>query len=678
MQRTVRVILRWSALLRTLVPMSSPGTGDVTTAPYGSWASPIGLDDVLAAGVTVRELGGDGDNAYWLESRPDEDSRMTLVRLDGDTVTELTPAPTSVRARVNEYGGGSWAAADGVVVWTDATSGRVFGLVDGHDPAPLTPADCPMRFAAFAPCAAFGAVLAVREDHTDPGHVTTTLVALPWPGAEPGEGVVLASGHDFYADPAVRSDGACAWICWDQPAMPWDAARLVVARLDRDGEGWLRLTGEQVLVDGFSEEPAEGTAVQHPSWAPDGSLLFMSDASGYWNLQRWTGDRRRAPQPVFTEAHDADLPVWQLARSAYTVHEGQVWFALYVDGAAQLARCPLTGGPVERLAQVADLEQITATGGRVLALVHRVDAPPAIVDVADGLGVVHCPGTTPDPALTSVGVSHVVEENRHGRFQCFYWAPRNPAWRAPAGTLPPLIITVHGGPTGMAVNDYSIATQFWTSRGFAVMAVNYSGSAGFGRAFRERLRGQWGIVDVDDCVDAARYAMSAALGDMEQIVITGGSAGGFTVLRALERSALFSAGVSRYGVADLVALQADTHKFEARYNDGLLGPWPQARAVYEDRSPINHLDELDTPMLIFQGTDDPIVPPNQSRALAEAIGSRGLPVALVTFAGEGHGFRLPATNRRVLECQLSFYAQLFGFQPADDVEALRIENLDAW
>ncbi|SYZ32486.1 S9 family peptidase [Propionibacterium australiense] len=656
--------------------MSSPATSDVTTAPYGSWASPIGLDDVLAAGVTLRELGSDGRRAYWLESRPGEDSRMTLLRRDQDTPTELTPAPADVRARVNEYGGGSWAVGDGVVVWADATTGQVFGLAEGHDPAPLTPAGSPMRFAAFAPCAAFGAVLAVREDHTDPGNVVTCLVALPWPGQRPGTGAVLASGHDFYADPAVRPDGRCAWICWDQPAMPWDATRLVVARLD-DEDG-LRLVDEQVLVDGFSADPARGTAVQHPAWAPDGSLLFMSDTGGYWNLHRWAEDEHGAPRPVFTEAHDADLPVWQLARRAYTVRDGQAWFALYVDGAAQLARCPLGGGPVERLAAVADLEQITTTDEGVLALVHRVDAPPAIVDLTDGLRVVHCPNATPDPALTSVGVSHVVEENRHGRFQCIYWAPHNPAWRAPAGTMPPLIITVHGGPTGMAVNDYSVATQFWTSRGFAVMAVNYSGSAGFGRAFRERLRGQWGIADVDDCIDAARYAMSAGLADMEQVVITGGSAGGFTVLRALERSAMFSAGVSRYGVADLVALQADTHKFEARYNDGLLGPWPQQRALYEERSPINHLDELDTPMLIFQGTDDPIVPPNQSRALADAIGSRGLPVALVSFEGEGHGFRLPATNRRVLECQLSFYAQLFDFEPADDIETLRIENLDTW
>ncbi|WP_316669498.1 prolyl oligopeptidase family serine peptidase [uncultured Propionibacterium sp.] len=654
--------------------MSSPAPRPPTTAPYGSWSSPIGPDDVLADGAAMRELGSDGRRTYWLESRPAEGSRMTLVRHDGAGLTELTPAPADVRTRVNEYGGGSWATGGGIVVWSDAAAGRVFGLPEGGRPAALTPADPRMRFAAFAPCAVFGVVLAVREDHTDPEDVSTALVALPWPGDEPGPGVVLAAGHDFYADPAVRADGACAWVQWDQPAMPWDAAQLVVARLD-DGGG-VHLADERILVDGASQDPAGGTAAQHPLWAPDGSLLFMSDASGYWNLRRWAGGPT-AHEPVFTEPHDADLPTWQLARSACAVHEDQAWFALYVDGSAELARCPLAGGRPERLGTVADLEQIVATERGVLALVRRADGPPAIIDVSAGSALVHCPSAAPDPALTSVGETHFVDENRHGRFQCFYWPPKNPRFQAPAGTRPPLLVTVHGGPTGMAVGGYSVPTQFWTSRGFAVMAVNYSGSAGFGRAFRERLRGQWGVADVDDCADAARYAVSAGLADPEQVVITGGSAGGFTALRALQRSDAFSAGVSRYGVADLVALQADTHKFEARYNDGLLGPWPQARALYEERSPINHLDGLGAPMLILQGLDDPIVPPEQSQELAGAIRAQGLPVALVAFEGESHGFRLPATKRRVLECELSFYAQLFGLKPADDVEKLEIENLAA-
>ena len=649
----------------------NPPTPEPITAPYGSWDSPIGPDDVLAAGVAMRELGGDGRDALWLESRPEEGSRMTLLRRAGDAVVELTPAPADVRARVNEYGGGSWAAGDGIVVWVDAAARQVVGMLEGRGPVALTPADPLMRYAAPAPCAAFGVVLAVREDHTDPQDVVTSLVALPWPGGAPDPGTVLAAGHDFYADPAVRADGACAWVQWDQPAMPWDGAQLVVARLDDDGG--THLVEERVLVDGAGPDPASGIAVQHPLWAPDGSLLFMSDAHGWWDPWRWTGGPA-APRPVSTEPHDADLPVWQLARRPVAVHDDRLWFARYVDGMAELVDCPLTGGPSRRLGAVADLEQVVATEQGVLALVRRTDAPPAIIDVTADGAVLRCPSAPPDPALTSVGEVHLVDENRHGRFQCLLWPPRNPRFRGPAGARPPLIVTVHGGPTGMTVDEYSIATQFWTSRGFAVMAVNYSGSAGFGRAVRERLRGQWGVADVDDCIDAARWAVRAGLADPHRVVITGGSAGGFTVLSALERSDVFAAGVSRYGVADLVALQAGTHKFEARYNDGLLGPWPQARARYEERSPINHLDGLTAPMLLFQGLDDPIVPPDQSQALADALRARGLPVALVTFEGEGHGFRLPATRRRVLECELGFYARLFGFEPADDLAAPPLEN----
>lgn len=656
-------------------PMTASRRDAVICAPFGSWGSPIGLDDVLASGVTVRELGSDGHRALWLESRPAEGSRMTLLRRDGDSVSELTPAPADVRAQVNEYGGGSWAACEEAVVWYDAAAHQVFGLAEGASPVPLTPVGPQVRYAAFAPCPGLGLVLAVREDHTGPGEARTCLVALGWPGDEPGPGTVLASGHDFYADPAVRADGACAWVQWDHPAMPWDASQLVVARLDTAGGP--HLVDVRVLVDGTAPDPADGVAVQHPLWAPDGQLLFMSDRSGAWNSQRWAGGQAR-PEPVLAEDHDMDLPVWQLARHPCAVHDGRLWLARYVDGAAELIACPLPGGRPEPLGRVADLEQIVTTDEGVLALVHRPDGPPAIVVVSEALRTVHCPGAAPDPALTSVGQPLHIDKNRHGPFQCLLWAPRNPRFRAPEGTLPPLIVTVHGGPTGMAVNDFSIATQFWTSRGFAVMAVNYSGSAGSGRAFRERLRGQWGLADVDDCVDAARHAVDHGLADPRRVVITGGSAGGFTVLRALEGSDLFAAGVSRYGVADLLALQGETHKFEAHYIDGLLGPWPQARARYEERSPIRHLDELDTPMLILQGLEDPVVPPSQSQELAAALSSKGLPVALVTFEGEGHGFRHPATRRRALECELSFYAQLFDLAPSDGAAPLPVENLDRW
>lgn len=649
--------------------------------PYGGWPSPISLDQAVSAGVTLRELGSDGAELYWLESVPGAQARLALMRHRGGVAQEVTEDPCSVRSRVDEYGGGAWAARGDTLVWCDDTTGQVMLKLGDGEARALTPAGRRHRYAAFVPCPERGVVIAVREDHTDPTEVVTTLVALPSdaPEGQLGIGEVIASGADFYADPAWDGHDLLAWVEWDQPSMPWDSTRLVVAPLAAAGENGVRL-GPPVTVAGRLAPPAEGVSVQHPHWAPDGSLVFTSDATGWWNLHRWWPGLGGPPRRLAQEDVEEDQPMWQLGRHALAISGDWIYHELRDEGLCWLARTPLGGGQSQRIARFAAVDDVVESAGEVFALVRRADGPAALVRVgadasgSPSIGRVHRPSPEPDPGVTSQARS-LSFTGRLGPVQCWYFAPRNDSFTAPPGDLPPVILTIHGGPTGTATGGYDPEVAFWTSRGFALLEVNYSGSAGFGRAYRERLRGQWGVADVDDCLDAVDMLVREGLADPRRVTIIGGSAGGFTVLACLTSSALFAAGVSRYGIGDLVALQSGGHKFEARYNDGLLGPWPQDRAVFEERSPINHLDRLATPMLLFQGLDDPVVPPQQAESMAQAVRARGLPVALVTFEGEGHGFRRPATRRRVLECELSFFAQLFGLAVSETLDDLVVENL---
>lgn len=661
----------------------SSGNGIHSTHPqeraFGGWTSPISIDNAVSAGITLRELGSDGPDLFWVESTPGAQARLSLMRRRGDTVEEVTPEPCSVRSRVNEYGGGAWAARGGALVWCDDSTGQVMVRVGAQQARALTPADRRYRYSSFEPCPRRDVVIAVREDHTDASAVVTTLVAIPLGGGDdqPRAGEVIASGADFYADPAWDGKELLAWVEWDQPSMPWDSTRLVVASFS--SESGARLNSP-VLVAGRSAPPTEGISVQHPRWASDGSLVFMSDASGWWNLHRWWPDSGRSPSRLAEEDVEEDQPMWQLGRQALAICGDWVYHEMRDAGVCWLARTSLEGGPAQRIAGFAAVDGVVESAGRIFALVGRSDGPPAIVEVDVTAGtphtshVVHQPSAEPDPAVTPRARS-LRFTGRLGVVQSWYFAPHNGAFSAPEGDLPPVILTIHGGPTGTATGGYDPEVAFWTSRGFALLEVNYSGSAGFGRAYRERLRGRWGIADVDDCLDAVTMLIREKLADPRRITIMGGSAGGFTVLACLTQSSVFAAGISRYGIGDLVALQSDGHKFEARYNDGLLGPWPQARSVFEQRSPINHLDRLATPMLLMQGLDDPVVPPEQAESMASAVRARGLPVALVMFEGEGHGFRKPATRRRVLECELSFFAQLFGLPIGEDLDPVVVENL---
>lgn len=627
------------------------------TAPYGTWNSPISLSDVVAAGASMSDLVADGNDLWWLETRPDQDGRAAVLRLRDGRVREVSEPTANVRSRVNEYGGGPMDVRDGVLVYCDDSDRTVKLRTPDGTVRPLTAGDEQVRYGDLRVYPSIPAVLAVREDHRVEGEPEHTIVALEWPRTDGAAGAehVLCRGADFYANPALSPAGQLAWIEWRHPAMPWDSTLLKVGNLRR-GDIW---SIEEIrLVAGRENAGLDGVAVQHPRWLTDGSLVYVSDASGYFQLSEWDGQHNRA---LHSDGVDFDLPMFVLGNGCQTELDAERLLGWRLDeGLCHLSIISRVGAATRRLAGVSAVDSVAAADGIGYAIVDRPAEPRALVRVqADGkLRVLRTAGASPDPDYVSVARS-LVFTGRHGPVQTWFYPPTNPGYRTGGAHRPPALMRVHGGPTAMTTNAYNATIQYWTSRGFAVLDVNYSGSSGFGRRWRNRLRGMWGVADVDDCIDAAEAAIDAGLVDPGRIAISGGSAGGFTTLRALQLSDRFAAGISRYGVADLTAL-LDTHKFESRYLDSLVGLWPGDRKLYETRSPINNLEQLRYPILLLQGTDDPVVPLEQSTALAEAALARGIDVELVVFDGESHGFRRADTREQALRAEYEFLIRVFG------------------
>ena len=647
----------------------------VTTAPYGSWRSPIGVEDLTTGSTRLDAVRVDGDDLYWLESRPDQGGRVSLWHraFAGGEAAELTPAPTNVRTRVDEYGGGEYGVRDGVVVISDLADGRL-RRIDPDGTVTVLTAEGPVWYGDPDVRPGRGIVVAVREDHRESvlaehGEAVTTLVAIPLDGSAAHDVdavTVLASGADFYSTPQLSEDGRLAWTQWDHPNMPWDSTALHVAPLTPDGLG----AGETVAGG-----PGE-SAVQ-PRWLGT-DLVFASDRTGWWNLHLFDGSSVRAVHE--TEAEFAE-PQWVLGMSPYAVLPGgrrRLVCLVVTDGSPGLTLLDVDSGDLTPVAAPGvGADALAAGPGGAAGVLTHPDRPAELATLgADGTWTTVRTSTrqAPDPATVSVA-RDVTWPGDSGVVHGWYHPPVNPDFVAPEGEVPPLITLSHGGPTSQARAVFSLSTQFWTTRGYAVLDVNYGGSTGYGRSYRERLKGRWGIVDVDDCANGALAMVEQGLADRARLVVKGGSAGGYTTLRALTATDVFTAGVSSYGVGDLEILARDTHKFESRYLDGLVGPYPQDRAVYVDRSPIHHVDALSAPILLLQGLDDLVVPPNQAEEMAEAARAKGLPVALIMFAGEGHGFRRAETIVASYEAQVSFLAQVFGFTPADDVPVLPVENL---
>ncbi len=648
----------------------------VTTASYGSWRSPIGVEDLTAGSTGLDAVRVDGEDLFWLESRPDQGGRVSLWSrpFAGGDARELTPAPTNVRTRVNEYGGGEYGVRDGVVVYSDLADGRLRRL-DRDGTVTVLTAEGPVWYGDPDVHAGRNVVVAVREDHRDPavaehGEAVTTLVAIPLDGSAAHDldaVTVLAAGADFCSTPQLSSDGRLAWTEWNHPNMPWDSTALHVAPLGPDGLG---------PVETVAGGPDE-SAVQ-PRWLGS-DLVFASDRTGWWNLHLFDGQSVRTLHEA--EAEFAE-PQWVLGMTPYAVLDAdgpsRIVCHVVTDGAPSLVVLDVDSGGLTPVAEAGvGADALAAGTAGVAAVLTHPDRPSELATLgADGTWTTVRTSTrqAPDPAAVSVA-RDVTWPGEGGTVHGWYHPPVNPDFVAPEGEAPPLITLSHGGPTSQARAVFSLATQFWTSRGYAVLDVNYGGSTGYGRPYRERLKARWGIVDVADCANGALAMVDQGLADRAHLVVKGGSAGGYTTLRALTATDVFTAGVSSYGVGDLEILARDTHKFESRYLDGLVGPYPADRAVYVDRSPIHHVDELSAPILLLQGLEDKVVPPNQAEEMAEAARAKGLPVALLMFEGEGHGFRRAETIVASYEAQVSFLAQVFGFTPADDVPVLAVENL---
>ncbi|WP_089406336.1 alpha/beta hydrolase family protein [Geodermatophilus saharensis] len=634
--------------------------------PYGSWPTPVTSALVVRAAARLGEVAVGGGDVWWSESRPGEGGRSALVRRSADgAVADVLPQPWNARTRVHEYGGGAWAVAGGTLWFTHFDDQRLYRLDPGAaDPVAVTPApELPagVRYADLAPTGD-GGLLAVRETHAASGaaaDVVNEVVRL----AADGTAEVLVSGPDFVSDPRPGPDGQLAWLQWDHPDMPWDAARLVVRAAD----------GAETVVAG-----GPGESVVQPVWGPDGGLLFLCDRSDCWSLYRWRPGG--AVETVLDVGRDIGGPQWQFASSRYAVlADGRLVVAVGEEGGDVLGVLS-ADGELQRLdVPYRTFRYLRAQGTAVVCVAASPSTEPVVVRVdVDGGDDGGAPEVLRpardlglDPAWFSVP-EHVTfpTEDRGtgiGVAHALVYPPANPSVTAPEGERPPLLVVVHGGPTAAARPVLDLEVQYWTTRGFCVADVDYRGSVGYGRRYRDALRGRWGEVDLDDVVACARFLADAGRVDPARTAIRGGSAGGYTTLAALTmRPGVFTAGASHFGVADLGALAAETHKFESRYLDGLVAPWPEGADVYAARSPINHVDALDTPLAVFQGEEDEVVPPDQAEAIVAALREKGVPHAYLLFPGEQHGFRRAENIRAALDGELSFYAQVWGFTLPED------------
>jgi dipeptidyl aminopeptidase/acylaminoacyl peptidase len=650
----------------------TPDLPEPVVAPYGAWPSSVRVEDMVVETVRLTEPWVDGDDVYWIEVRPAEAGRGVLIRRSPDGTTgDLTPPPFDVRTRVHEYGGGSYTAAGGTVVFSDRLDGRLYRLDPGDDtPVAITPAG-PWRYADMRFDGRARRFVAVREDHSGPGYPVNTIVDVPLDGDRDPR--VLVEGPDFVAAPRPSPDGQwLAWLEWDHPGMPWDGSRLRIAPVQDDGT-----LGRSDLAAGGLEE-----SIAQPDWSPDGVLHLVSDRSGWWNLYRlMEGPRLEPIAPM--EAEFAD-PAWIFDRSAYGfLPDGSIVAAARSDGRDRLLHVI----PLERIGEIetpfTEFDSPRVGASAVVAIASSPDAAPAVVafdlETLAVSGVLRrSTATTIDAATVSVA-EHIDFPTTGGRTaHGLYYRPTNPLAHAPEGELPPLVVRTHGGPTANAQGNLDLTIQLLTSRGIAYVDVDYGGSTGYGREYRHALDGQWGIVDVDDAVAAARSLVDRGEVDPARIAIEGGSAGGYTTLRALTETDVFAAGISMFGVGDLALLAEETHKFEARYLDGLVGPYPEAADVYRERSPNYALDRISAPVLVLQGKEDRIVTMPQAEAIVAALQANGIPYAYLAFDGEGHGFRGAAAIRAAMEARLAFLGKVFGFTPADELPALDMPELDAW
>ncbi len=638
-----------------------------TTAPYGSWKSPITSDLIVSAVVGLGQVVLDGEDIYWVEQRPTEGGRNVVVqrRPDGRTI-ERTPAPFNARTRVHEYGGAAFVVHNGTLYFSNFSDQQLYRQQAETVPQPLTHEEN-LRYADGVIDAARDRLICIREDHREEGQEAVNAVVSI--DLASGDTQVLVSGNDFYSSPRLSPDGTrLAWLTWTHPHMPWDGTELWIGEFQVDGS-----LGQTFRVAGRTDE-----SIFQPTWSPDGILYCVSDRTDWWNLYRFHNGRI---EPVCEKAAEFGLPHWAFGMSTYAFASAERIICTYTEnGTWHLASLNTQTKQLEEIRT--PYTSISGIHVSSSTLVFSAGSP------TEAASITQLDLASQQMTVLRRSSSLILDEGYLSRPQAIefpteqgrtahalWYPPCNRDYTAPLDERPPLLVKSHGGPTAAAGSTLSLGIQYWTSRGVAVLDVNYGGSTGYGRAYRQRLNGQWGIVDVDDCANGARYLVERGEVDGKRLAITGGSAGGYTTLCALTFREVFGAGASHYGISDLEVLARDTHKFESRYLDSIVGPYPEQQAIYQERSPIHFTDQLSCPLIVFQGLEDKVVPPNQAELMVAALRAKGLPVAYVPFAGEQHGFRQAANIKRALDGELYFYSRIFGFELADAVEPVEIENL---
>lgn len=636
-----------------------------TFAPYGSWKSPITTDLITQDTIGIEGVSFAGDVLYWLESLPSEGGRSRVMKkAPMDAAEELTPAPFNVRARVHEYGGAPFIVHGQTLFFSNFKDNLLYTRNEDGAIHPIT-SDSNRRYADAAVDASRGRLYWVREDHTESAiFAETTIVAMDLDGSNEQ---IVVSGSDFYSNPRISPDDKqLAYLSWLHPNMPWDATELWVADLNEDGS----------VSDAKKVAGGSGESVIQPRWSPDGTLYFLSDRTNWWNIMRLNGKKAEAVCPMEAEFGS---PSWTFGRSDYDFIDADTIVAAFTqNGMRQLAKIDVQNGDVAPIdIRFTSFSSLHTSGGQIAFIaasptefsrVVKMNAN-AITDIklSSSLSLDNSYLSQPE----AIEFPTANEKTAHA----IYYPPNNPDFAAPADEKPPLLVHVHGGPTSAASSALYLPIQYWTSRGFAFVDVNYGGSTGYGREYRERLKGNWGIVDVEDSASAVRFLVEQGEADPKRVAITGGSAGGYTTLASLVFTDVYNAGASHFGLSELEIFAQETHKFESRYMDGLVGPYPEAKQTYFERSPINFTDQLSCPVIFFQGLDDKVVPPNQAELMVEALRAKGLPVAYLAFEGEGHGFRMAKNIKRSMDGEFYFYSKVFGFEPADDIEPVEIENL---
>ena len=675
---------------------SGGASGGTVIANYGAWESPITSELIVEDSISIGDIAMRGDVVYWSETRPGEDGRSVIAWRFADGLGgDITPPGYSARTRVHEYGGGAFCVTDGdeggsAVYFSNDGDQRIYRQAIGADgvvgaPTPITP-PADMRYADGDICARRHVMLCVREDHTSAwrGEAVNAIAAID---LRSGGSRVVVSGRAFYSNPRISPDGTLlAWLSWNHPNMPWDGCELWVGTLLYDGG----VVDERRIAGGVEE------SIFQPMWSPGGTLHFVSDRTGWWNIYRCTDVAGGAVEPVRAMDAEFGMPAWVFGLATYGFASEERIVCAYTQGGVwQLGEIDAASGALAPIRMMSNIDignlRVGANYAAFITGAPRLSTTLICWDLAENSGraiqqtsdalwrldrehmrslrdpydwpsegayqIVDVPSNNLTSLPQAIEFATTGGKTAHG----FYYPPTNKGFAAPPGEKPPLIVISHGGPTSAASTALDLRKQFWTSRGFALLDVNYGGSSGYGRAYRRRLNGEWGVVDVDDCVNGAKHLVERGLADGARLIIRGSSAGGFTTLLALTTRDAFSAGASYYGICELEALMRDTHKFESRYLDTLIGAFPQHQERYKERSAINHIDGISAPMIVMQGLDDEIVPPNQAELLVNALREKGLPVAYLTFAGERHGFRKADSIRRALDAELYFYSQVFGF-----------------